>query len=67
MGPPMGFLGKTRDRFSEYNEDRTTAERLEMASQMEGIEGIEAVFPYSVNVKAELESGSRRRNHAAWN
>ncbi len=44
----ISFLGKTRDRFSEYNEDRTTAERLAMASGMEGIEGIEAVFPYLV-------------------
>lgn len=45
----ISFLGKTRDRFSEYNEDKTTAERLEMASKMDGIEGIEAVFPYLVN------------------
>jgi len=45
----LSFLGKTRDRFAEYNEDRTTAERLKMASEMEGIEGIEAVFPYLVN------------------
>ena len=45
----ISFLGKTKDRFSEYNEDKTTAERLAMASEMEGIEGIEAVFPYLVN------------------
>jgi xylose isomerase len=44
----ISFLGKTRDRFAEYNEDRSTAERLAMASRMEGIDGIEAVFPYLV-------------------
>jgi xylose isomerase len=42
------FLSRTKDRFHEYNEPRTLEERLRMVAEMEGIDGVEAVFPYEV-------------------
>ena len=51
-----GFVSKTKDRFHEYNEEKSLAERLEMVSQMEGMSGVEVVFPYEVNDAASLKS-----------
>ncbi|MCX5819564.1 MAG: TIM barrel protein [Deltaproteobacteria bacterium] len=51
-----GFVSKTKDRFHEYNEEKSLAERLEMVSQMEGMSGAEVVFPYEVNDAASLKS-----------
>jgi xylose isomerase len=42
------FLSRTKDRFHEYNEPRTLEERLRMVAEMDGIDGVEAVFPYEV-------------------
>jgi xylose isomerase len=42
----LGFLGKTQDRFSEYQKPASTREKLEIASQIDGIDGVEMVFPY---------------------
>jgi len=42
------FLSTTKDRFHQYNPAKNLEERLEMASQMEGISGVEMVFPYEV-------------------
>lgn len=40
-----GFLGKRRNRFTQYQPDRTLEEKFEMASQINGIEGIELKYP----------------------
>ncbi|GAB5520103.1 MAG: TIM barrel protein [Rhodothermales bacterium] len=42
------FVSKTKDRFHEYNEEKTLPERLSMVSAMEGVTGVEVVFPYEV-------------------
>ena len=42
------FLSTTKDRFHQYNSNKTLEERLQMASDMEGISGVEMVFPYEV-------------------
>ncbi len=42
------FLSTTKDRFHEYNPPRTLEERLSMASAMDGVSGVEMVFPYEV-------------------
>ncbi len=42
------FLSTTKDRFHEYNSPKTLAERLRMASEIDGISGVEMVFPYEV-------------------
>ena len=42
------FLGKTKDRFHEYNQEKNLEEKFQMISEMEGINGAEVVFPYEV-------------------
>ncbi len=48
------FLSKTKDRFHEYNEEKTLEEKFQMISQLEGIEAAEVVFPYEVSSVDEL-------------
>jgi len=52
QGVIIGFLGKTQDRFSEYQKPVTTKEKLEVVSRIEGFTGVEMVFPYE-NGEAE--------------
>ena len=40
-----GFLGRRRDRFTEYQPDRTLEEKFKLAKQIWGIEGIELKYP----------------------
>jgi len=51
-----GFVSKTKDRFHEYNEEKSLAARLELVSQMEGMTGVEVIFPYEVKDAASLKS-----------
>jgi xylose isomerase len=46
QGVIIGFLGKTQDRFSEYQKPVTTREKLEIVSKIDGFDGVEMVFPY---------------------
>ena len=50
------FVGKTKDRFHEYNKDKTLAERLELVAQMAGMGGVEVIFPYEVSDPATFTS-----------
>lgn len=50
------FLSKTKDRFHEYNEDKTLKERFKMISEIEGMDGIEVVFPYEAHNPEELKN-----------
>lgn len=50
------FVTKTKDRFHEYNEEKTFEERLEMVSCMAGMSGVECVFPYEVGEPREFAS-----------
>lgn len=40
-----GFLGRRRDRFTEYQPDRTLEEKLKLAAKIHGIEGMELKYP----------------------
>jgi len=40
------FLSKTQDRFSEYQNPTDTEERLKFAKKIDGVKGIEIVYPY---------------------
>jgi xylose isomerase len=51
-----GFVAKTKDRFHEYNKEKTLEERLEMVSQMDGMDGVELVFPYEVGDAVTLKT-----------
>ncbi len=42
------FVGKTTDRFHEYNEDKTFEEKLHVVSELDGFSGVEIVYPYEV-------------------
>ncbi|MEW5870840.1 MAG: sugar phosphate isomerase/epimerase family protein [Chloroflexota bacterium] len=42
----LGFLGKLNDRFSTYGEDRDIAGKFEVAAQIEGLQGLELVYPF---------------------
>jgi len=48
------FLSKTKDRFHEYNEEKSLEEKFQMISGLEGIEAAEVVFPYEVSSVDEL-------------
>lgn len=49
------FLSKTKDRFHEYNEEKTLEERFKIVSEIKGMDGMELVFPYEVNNSDELK------------
>ncbi len=44
----MAFMGKTRDRFCEYQQDRTPLEKIEAIAEVKGAQGVEIVFPYEL-------------------
>ena len=55
QGVIIGFLGKTQDRFSEYQKPVTTREKLAIVSRIEGIDGVEMVFPYENDTPEETK------------
>ena len=65
----MAFLGKTQDRFSEYQKPATTLEKLELASKIEGFDGVEIVYPYETGTPEETMAlmSKFRLNFAAVN
>ncbi len=56
------FLGQTKDRFHQYNEVRDLDDKLVLASQIPGVSGIEAVFPYEVNDAPGLVASLQQHN-----
>jgi xylose isomerase len=56
QGVIIGFLGKTQDRFSEYQKPATTREKLEIVSKIEGFDGVEMVFPYENTTPEETSA-----------
>jgi len=56
QGVIIGFLGKTQDRFSEYQKPVTTKEKLEVVSKIDGFTGVEMVFPYENGEPEETKS-----------
>ena len=41
----IGLLGRQYDRFHEYQPARPLTERLALVAQIEGVDGIEIVYP----------------------
>lgn len=64
-----GFLGQTKDRFREYNKSITLEEKLTMVSGLEGIDGVEVVYPYEVPEADKLKNmlAANKLNVAAIN
>ena len=50
------FLGKTQDRFSEYHKVTDLKERLEIINKIEGVTGIEIVYPYETGDPAKTRA-----------
>jgi len=50
------FVSRTKDRFHEYNRERTLEECLELVSTIDGMGGVEVIFPYEVNDATLLKS-----------
>ncbi len=42
----LGFLGRLNDRFSTYGAERDLAGKFEVAAQIEGLQGLELVYPF---------------------
>jgi xylose isomerase len=51
----LGFLGKTQDRFSEYQAPVTVREKLEIVKKIDGFDGVEIVFPYETGDPEETK------------
>lgn len=47
------FLGKTQDRFSEYQQPTNLKERLELVTKIKGVTGVEIVYPYETGDPVE--------------
>lgn len=56
------FVSKTKDRFHEYNETKSLEERFSMTAQMDGISGVECVYPYEVSDANELNQLLKKYN-----
>lgn len=69
QGVIIGFLGKTQDRFSEYQSPATTEEKLEMVSRIDGFDGVEMVYPYENTTPEETKAlmNKYKLNFAAIN
>ena len=52
----IGFLGKTQDRFCEYQSSKTTREKLALLQRIKGIDGVEMVFPHETATAAETSA-----------
>lgn len=50
------FLGKTQDRFSEYQVTAELKKKLELVKKIDGVTGIEIVFPYETGEAAETKA-----------
>lgn len=50
------FVGKTKDRFHEYNEDRTLAQKIGLVAGMADMSGVECIFPYEVGEAAAFRA-----------
>lgn len=61
----ISFLGKTKDRFHEYNRDLDLAGKMSMAAEIDGMRGVEVVYPYEVNDPVAFKSLLRQNGLSA--
>ena len=48
-----GFLGRTTDRFHEYNVNLDLEQKFKLMTEIEGCDGVEIVYPYEVGSPQE--------------
>jgi xylose isomerase len=51
----LAFMGRLKDRFSFYQKERTVEEKIALASQVEGVSGVEMVYPNDFSDVAEVK------------
>jgi xylose isomerase len=56
----MAFMGKTKDRFCEYQEVRTPEEKIAAIGQVKGAQGVEIVFPYELEDRDAVKSALKK-------
>lgn len=69
QGVIIGFLGKTQDRFSEYQQPATTAQKLDIVTKIDRFTGVEMVYPYETGDPSEIKKmmSDRQLEFAAIN
>lgn len=50
------FLGQTKDRFHTYNEPLTIEQKFELMTQIDGMDGVEIIYPYEVSDAVEIKA-----------
>jgi len=55
MGIITAFLGRTRDRFHEYNAPKSLEEKFALMAEIEGKDGVELIYPYEASDAAEVK------------
>ena len=51
-----GFLGRTTDRFHEYNVNLDLEQKFKLMTEIEGCDGVEIVYPYEVGSPQETRA-----------
>ena len=51
-----GFLGKTKDRFHEYNKELDLDSKFKLLAGIPGYSGVEVVYPYETPSPAEIKA-----------
>jgi xylose isomerase len=51
-----GFLGKLNDRFASYGEARDLAAKFDLASKIEGVNGLELIYPFDFSDPAATKA-----------
>ncbi len=58
----MAFMGKTKDRFCEYQEIRTPIEKIAAIGKVKGAQGVEIVFPYELEDREAIKKALEKHN-----
>jgi xylose isomerase len=55
LGIITAFLGRTRDRFHEYNTPLSLEEKFALMADIEGKDGVELIYPYEASDATEVK------------
>jgi xylose isomerase len=58
------FFGQLRDRFSVYHEPRSIVDKIDAAARIDGVEGIEVIFPDEVDDPEQIQAALDRHGLA---
>ena len=62
QGIIMAFMGKKKDRFSDYHEAKTPFEKIAAIAQVKGAQGVEIVYPYELQDVAGIKKALQEHN-----